>query len=51
MWEDHLEGEEWRENVSLQMFHPVARDTHLQFNGNVNMYVSKTFDSCLNLLT
>ena len=51
MWEDHLEGEEWRENVGLQTFHPVARDTHLQFNGNVNMYVSKTYDSCLNRLT
>ena len=41
MWEDHLEGEEWRENVGLQTFYPVARDTHLCQNVNVN--VGKTY--------
>ena len=46
MWEDYLEGEEWRENVGLQTFHPVARDTHLCKNVNVNVgktYAGKTY--------
>ena len=47
----YLEGEEGRENVGLQTFHPVPRDTHLPFNGNVSMNVLKTCDSCLYLLT